>query len=174
MAMKAYSAFPKAPTLLELHYHMQFSIISRTLVRGLLPFCRDAVDVFYWPCRLDNRDLEIILILFMTPLTYTRWIWIMNIKLEKDQEIHCLIDQQRRYWGACRSAKGSPGGLEFVIIIKSLLQHDVSECLNSSLPIIHRPRLVFYVYTCLMQVSLCWLANTDRHRRVQETIRERR
>ena len=34
MAMKGYSAFPKAPTLLEPHHQMKFCDISRTLVRG--------------------------------------------------------------------------------------------------------------------------------------------
>ena len=44
MAMKRYSAFPKAPVLL-------LSVISRTLVwaGGVLPLCRDEVSVFYSP-----------------------------------------------------------------------------------------------------------------------------
>ena len=41
MAMKGYSAFTKALTLLEPHL--------RTLVGGMLPLCRDAVSVFYNP-----------------------------------------------------------------------------------------------------------------------------
>ena len=48
MAVKGtYSAFPKAPSLLE-PYH-QFSVISKTLVSGDLPLCREAVSVFYSP-----------------------------------------------------------------------------------------------------------------------------
>ena len=49
MAMKGYSAFPKAPALLRL-----FSVISRTLVWGVLPLCRGAVSVFYSPSLQDN------------------------------------------------------------------------------------------------------------------------
>ena len=32
-----------------------FSVISRTLVAGVLPFCREAVGVFYSPSQLDNN-----------------------------------------------------------------------------------------------------------------------
>ena len=39
MAIKEYSIFPKAPVLLEPHYHI-FSVISRTLVWGVLLLCR--------------------------------------------------------------------------------------------------------------------------------------
>ena len=51
MAMKGYSAFPKAAALLEPH-HQFFCVIFNTLVRRDLPFCRDAVGIFYNPSRL--------------------------------------------------------------------------------------------------------------------------
>ena len=35
-----------------------FSVISRTLVGGVLPLCRCAVDVFYSPSRLGKEKLE--------------------------------------------------------------------------------------------------------------------
>ena len=43
MAMKGYSAFPKALTLLEPHHQ---------IVGGVLPFCRDAIGVFYSPSQV--------------------------------------------------------------------------------------------------------------------------
>ena len=52
MAVKRYSAFPKTSALLEVHYSW-FSVISRTLIWGILPLCRDAVTGFYTPSRLD-------------------------------------------------------------------------------------------------------------------------
>ena len=47
MAMKGFSAFPKA--------HPQwFNVISKTLVVGeVLPLCRDAVNILYCPSRQD-------------------------------------------------------------------------------------------------------------------------
>ena len=45
MSIKEYSAFLKAPALLDLHH--QFRVISKTLVGGVLPFGRNAVGVFY-------------------------------------------------------------------------------------------------------------------------------
>ena len=46
MAMKGYSAFPKAPALLK-PYHQIFRVMSRIFVRGVVPLCKDAVGVFY-------------------------------------------------------------------------------------------------------------------------------
>ena len=49
MAMKGYSAFPKALALLDLTIRL-FSVICRTLINGgggVLPLCRDSVDVLY-------------------------------------------------------------------------------------------------------------------------------
>ena len=45
MTMKGYSTFPKAPTLLYPH-HQSFNVISRTLVRRVLPLCSDSVGAF--------------------------------------------------------------------------------------------------------------------------------
>ena len=45
MAMKSYSAFLKAPALLELHHQN----IHDTFFRGVLPLGREAVSVFYSP-----------------------------------------------------------------------------------------------------------------------------
>ena len=42
MALKEYSAFSKAPALLESHYHIVLGHI-RTLAGEVLPHCRDAV-----------------------------------------------------------------------------------------------------------------------------------
>ena len=55
MAIKEYFTFPKAPALLEPHHRIIFCVISRTLV-GVLPFCRDAVSVFYSPSQLGHCD----------------------------------------------------------------------------------------------------------------------
>ena len=46
MALKGYSAIPKTPALLKPHFQF-FSIISRTLVGGVLTLSRDTVGVFY-------------------------------------------------------------------------------------------------------------------------------
>ena len=55
MAMKGYSTFPKALGLEPYHQiascHIQGGV-------GVLPFCRDAVGVFYYFNRLDCLDLE--------------------------------------------------------------------------------------------------------------------
>ena len=51
MLMKGYSAFPKAPALLEPHHQIVF-LISRTLMGEVLLLRRDTVDVFYSPSRL--------------------------------------------------------------------------------------------------------------------------
>ena len=60
--MKKYSTFPKAPVL-ELHHQMQFSAISRTLVREwVLLICRDTVGVFNSPNRLYLSEWRLSLI----------------------------------------------------------------------------------------------------------------
>ena len=58
MAIKEYSAFPKASALLELHHQIQFSVISRILVGGggILLLCRDAVSVLTAPA---NRVVKL-------------------------------------------------------------------------------------------------------------------
>ena len=45
MAMKGYTAFPKAPALLEPHHQIVF-VISRTFIGVVLSLCREAVGVF--------------------------------------------------------------------------------------------------------------------------------
>ena len=57
-AMKRYSAFPKAPAILEHLTIRLFSIISRTLVGGFVTVYRGAVGVFYSPIRLGNSRGE--------------------------------------------------------------------------------------------------------------------
>ena len=54
MAMKGYSAFPKAPALLEPHHQIVYCHIQDTRLGGVLPLCREAVGVFYSPSRLGN------------------------------------------------------------------------------------------------------------------------
>ena len=55
MLMKGYSAFPKAPALLEPHHQIVLCYIQDTrLGGGVLPLCRGAVSVFYSPSRLSN------------------------------------------------------------------------------------------------------------------------
>ncbi len=51
MALKEYSAFPKAPGNLIIRL---FSVISRTLVGGLFPRCRETVGIFCSPSRPGN------------------------------------------------------------------------------------------------------------------------
>ena len=54
LTMKGYSIFPKGPGE-EAHDQMQFRVISGTLIeRVIIPFCRDAVDVFNSSSRLDS------------------------------------------------------------------------------------------------------------------------
>ena len=72
MAMKGYSAFPKAPPLLEPTTRL-FSVISRTLIWGVLPLCREAVSVFYSLSQLGKSIL----------------IDIMN-KQQKDRRMKCV------------------------------------------------------------------------------------
>ena len=48
MLVKGYSALLKAPAI------RFFSVISRTLIGGVLPLCRVAVGVFYSPSRQGN------------------------------------------------------------------------------------------------------------------------
>ena len=52
---KGYSTFPKAPASLEPHPQVVECHISRTLVRRAIPLCREAISVFYSPCRLGNK-----------------------------------------------------------------------------------------------------------------------
>ena len=49
MAMKGYSAFPKAPALLEPHHQIVQCHISDTHWGRVLSLCREAVGVFYMP-----------------------------------------------------------------------------------------------------------------------------
>ena len=61
-----------------------FSVISRTLVRGVLPLCREAVDVFYSTSRLDNLNKDYILRDYIHTHTHTHiyiyiYIYIYNI-----------------------------------------------------------------------------------------------
>ena len=58
--MKRYSAFPKAPALLE-PYHQIVLCHIRTLVGGVLPLCRDAVGVFCNPSRLGHARARVIM-----------------------------------------------------------------------------------------------------------------
>ena len=44
-------------SILEI-YHQLFSVISRTLVGGVLPLCREAVGVFYSPSWLGKRRMD--------------------------------------------------------------------------------------------------------------------
>ena len=49
------SIFPKARGL-ESRHQMLFSVIPGHSLRGVLPFCRDAVSVFYSHSRLGHQD----------------------------------------------------------------------------------------------------------------------
>ena len=56
MVIKWYSTFPKAPRLTI----RLFNVTSRTLVRGRdLPLCRNVINVFYSPSRLDEEMIGI-------------------------------------------------------------------------------------------------------------------
>ena len=59
MAMKGYSAFPKAPALLEPHHQIVYCHIQDTRWGGGLPLCREAVSVFYSPSRLGKYEVEL-------------------------------------------------------------------------------------------------------------------
>ena len=56
MAIKIYSAFPKAPALPEPHHQIILCHIQDTHWGKSYPFCSDAVDVFYSPSRLREYD----------------------------------------------------------------------------------------------------------------------
>ena len=56
MAIKEYSAFPKAPALLE-PYHQIVLCQIWTFVRGILSLCGGAVGVFYTHSRLGISDI---------------------------------------------------------------------------------------------------------------------
>ena len=58
MAMKRYSAFPKAPALLEPHHQIVKCHIQDTCWRGVLPLCREAVGVSFSPSRLGNKTIK--------------------------------------------------------------------------------------------------------------------
>ena len=57
MAIKGYSAFPKAPASLDRHHEIVYCYIQDTRWGwggGFLPLCRGAVGVFYSPSRLGK------------------------------------------------------------------------------------------------------------------------
>ena len=58
--MKGYSAFPKAPALLEPHHQIVYCHIQDThRGGGVLPLCKEAVGVFYSPSRLGKSDFTV-------------------------------------------------------------------------------------------------------------------
>ena len=58
MAIKLYSAFPKAPAVLESNHEIVKCHIHNThLGNEVLPFCKGAVSIFYSPSQLDNIRL---------------------------------------------------------------------------------------------------------------------
>ena len=61
MAMKGYSAFPKAPGLLEPHHQIVYG--TRSGGGGVLPQCIDAVGVFYTLSQLDSGRVIVIVII---------------------------------------------------------------------------------------------------------------
>ena len=77
MVMKGYSAFPKAPALLEPHHQHCWNLTLRTLVGGgVLPLCRETVGVFYNPSRLGNvRRMFIRVGIRKTRNTYDSLFW---------------------------------------------------------------------------------------------------
>ena len=54
MPMNGYSAFPKAPALLEPRHQIAKCHMQDTRCGGFSPLCRDAVGLFYSPSRLDK------------------------------------------------------------------------------------------------------------------------
>ena len=56
MAMKSYSGFPKAPALLEPHHQTNLMSCPGHLLGSVLPLSRDAVSVFYSPCRQMGKS----------------------------------------------------------------------------------------------------------------------
>ena len=57
MTMKGYSAFPKLQHCWNLTIRL-FSVISRTLVEGVLPLCREAFGVFYSHRRISWKFMK--------------------------------------------------------------------------------------------------------------------
>ena len=55
MAMKGYSAFPKASALRDIHHHIGWCHIQETNRGRVIPLYREAVSVFYSPSRLENH-----------------------------------------------------------------------------------------------------------------------
>ena len=69
MAMKRYSAFPKAPTSLEPHHQIVWCHIQNTLRGVVLPLGRGAVGVFYSLSRLGKRESWDVFICFLRALS---------------------------------------------------------------------------------------------------------
>ena len=60
--MKGYSTFHKTPALPESHHQIVYCHIQDTQW-GLLPLCRDAVDVFYSPSQLGYYSFECVFLI---------------------------------------------------------------------------------------------------------------
>ena len=52
--IKGYSTFFKALALLKPNHQIVLYDMQDTILRGVLPLCRDAIGVFYSPSRLRN------------------------------------------------------------------------------------------------------------------------
>ena len=70
MAMKGYSAFPKAPALAEPHHQIILCHIQDTrcggVGGGVLPLYREAVGVFYSPSQQSNPYIDVWIVLYIT------------------------------------------------------------------------------------------------------------
>ena len=100
MAMKGCTAFPKAPASLEPHY--QISVISRTLIGGVLPLSRGAVDVFTAPAdwasvyicvRVHAQVVKLFNVGFNISINYFFFLW------NNDSSLVSTLDhsQQKSY-----------------------------------------------------------------------------
>ena len=111
MAIKGYSAFPKTPTHWSLIIRL-LSAISRTLVGGVLPLCRDAAGVFYSPSRLGH-SFKIVHVINAVAIQHSTWpdltqdLFLMwwathNCRLMRDRHRICLIPSSLPILGLLR------------------------------------------------------------------------
>ena len=80
MAIKGYSAFPKASILLKPHHQIVLCHKQDTLLQGILAHCREAVGVFYSLTRLGKCQFD-------TENYLTRWQLQIHWEVEDDYEV---------------------------------------------------------------------------------------
>ena len=116
MAMKGYSASPKLQYYCNLTIRL-FSVISGTLFGGVLPLCRDAVNIFYSPSRLSqgkerNNDFSIYIYIYVYVCVCVwreDWLWLEFLGL-KGLLIPLSIKYRELYWDIYFQYYGVPSG----------------------------------------------------------------